>query len=137
MHFNESDPDSSTLLANSMAVANFTPNATISGDRGSVPYDRDEKVVEDTLETVLVLILQDTVQSDTQYQVSFDVVWHSLPYDYEGGRNYSYSGVLVLSTRDVLVSVTHTTSNPLTLGTLLQVQEQIFSNITVTLPEVQ
>ena len=136
MHFNESDRDASVLLSNSIAVANFTPNASISGDEGFVPYDRDEKEAEETLEPIMRLILQDMVQEDTEYQVLFDVVWHSLPYDYEGGRAYSHSGVLVLSTLDFRSSLSFITSNPFTPGTLVQAQEQIFVNITVTFPEV-
>lgn len=136
MHFNESDSSSSILLANSVPVANFTPNATISGDQGSVPYDEDEKEAEDTLETILVLTLENDVQSSTQYEVPFDAVWHSLPYGYEGGRSYSHSGVLALSTYDLRIALSHMTSNPLTPGLNLQAQEQIVANVTVTFPEV-
>lgn len=136
MHFNESDPTSSVLLVAAMALANFTPNATIDGDLGSVPYDQDEKEAEDALETILVLTLESQVHSDTEYEVPFDVIWHSLPYGYDGGRNYSYSGVLTLSTYDLRIEFSHVTSNPLTPGAILQVQEQILANITVTFPEV-
>lgn len=103
---------------------------------GTVPFERDEKETLQTLIPLLTLILEDTVVSSTQYQVPFDVTWHSLPYGYDGGRNYSHTDVLTVSTADLDISISYTTSNPLTPDTNLQVQEQIFANITITFIEV-
>jgi hypothetical protein len=137
MHFNDSQQDSSVLLVGETAVENFAANATIRGDQGSVAYGQDEKAVNDDLETRLLLIFQDTVLPDGEYQVPFDAMWHSLPYSYEGGRDYSHSGLLLVSTKNFQVSLSHVTSNPLTEGKFLQVQEQVFANITVRFPEVK
>ena len=136
LSFNENDPGSANFLINLLEVANFTTNATIIGDRGFVPYAQDEKRADDTFNTELVLVLENAVQSNTEYQVPFEVVWHSLPYDYEGGRSYSASGVMAFSTANMQMQITYETSNPLTPDNNLQTQENISVYVTVTFPEV-
>lgn len=135
LYLNESDP-TFIFSVNNIDVANFTPNATFENSMGMVPYRLDEKEVDDSVRTLLGLILTNNVESRAVYSVPFTAVWHSLPYDYEGGRAYNDAGQISFTIADLQLGITFSTSNPLTPNDELQFQEQASINITITFPEV-
>ena len=135
LYLNESDP-TFAFSVNSIDVANFTPNATFNNSMGMVPYRLDEKEVDDSVRTLLGLILTNNVKSRAVYMVPFTAVWHSLPYDYEGGRAYSDDGQISFTIADLQLGTTFSTSNPLTPDDEVQFQEQVSINVTITFPEV-
>ena len=134
--FNESDPFSTIFLYNSMPLPNFTAIASIENSTGSIPFDFDEKRVEAALIPIIFLIFTNQVRSLEVYEVYFEAEWYSLPRGYDGGRVYHHSGVIPYSIADLTFEIVQTTSNLLTPNQNLQVQEQIFANVTVTFPEV-
>ena len=130
--YNESNPDSTSFFP----VENFTVNASIVNDMGMVLFDLDEKTADISVIPKLYMNLTNEVRQSLQYEVTFEGVYHNLPYGLEGGRNYSYSGTIRYNIKTIQLEIDHTTSNVLTPGQNLQVQEKIFANVTVTFIEV-
>lgn len=124
------------LLNDVLPVANFTPSVTVNQSIETVLFDLDEKDAQDSITTLVRLILTNSIRFRTVYEVSFEVDWHSLPYSFEGGRSYHHSGVIPFSTDDLQISIEYITSNSLTPNASLQLQEYVFANVTVIFPEV-
>lgn len=120
----------------STALENFTANASIVGSTGVVPFDLDEKLARVLIIPDLTLILTNEVMSLSQYEVQFDVVWHSLPYGHEGGREYSHKGVIRYNIKTLQVEIVQRTSDVFTPNQNLQVQEKVYAIVTVTFVEV-
>ncbi len=136
-YYNESDPTSTIFFNASIPVVNFTANASIVNNNiGVVPFDLDEKQASDLIIPILSLILTNEVRSLSRYQVPFEAVWHSLPYGYEGGREYIDSGIITYDIKVLQIAIAEKTSDALTPDKDLQVQEKLFANVTVTLVEV-
>lgn len=135
-HYNGSNLASALLFINNAPLADFMAEDSIDITTGAVLFGLDEKKATDSLTPALTLIFTNNVHSRMQYNVVFDVEWHSLPYGHEGGRAYSHQGIIVFSIDDLTILMSFLTSDPLTPGSNLQVQEQIFANVTITFPEV-
>ena len=134
--YNASDSESTFFSINEIELTSFVPNASSNATIGTVSFDADEVMTEVFAVTLLNLLLVEIVRTDAEYEVPFTVVWDSLPFGLDGGRVYSLNGVLVFSTAKEEVSLSYITSNPLTPGTDLQIQEQVSANITVIFREV-
>ena len=134
--YNQSDPDSTVFFNASVPLENFTANASIVNNTGIVPFDLDEKQAGDLIIPDLTLILTNEVRSLSQYEVPFAAVWHSLPYGYEGGRGYNHSGVITYNIKTLQIRIAEETSDVLTPDQDVQVQEEIYANVTVTFSEV-
>lgn len=135
--YNASDSESTSFSIDSTELTDFVPTAASNATMGTVSFDADEILTGVLAVTLLNLILVDTVRTDTRHEVPFTVQWNSLPFDLVGGREYSLNGIVVFSTAKGEALITYVTSNPLTPGTDLQIQEQVSANITFIFREVE
>lgn len=134
--FDDSNPESIVFLNDSIALVNFTTAEAIENLTGSVPFFLEEKRVEASLTPNLTLSLTNEVRSLAVHEVCFEAEWYSLPHSHEEVRVYHHSGAIPYTITDLKINIIETTSNVLTPDQNLQVQEQIFANITVSFPEV-
>ena len=135
-YFNDSDPASAIFRYASVPIADFTTVASFLDNMGIVPFNLNEKGVLDTIEPIIYLKLTDEVRHLSPKIVSYEVRWNSLPFGYDGGREYNYSNSCTYNTRGLQLQLAALTSDILTPGLNLQVQEKVFANATVTFPEV-
>lgn len=84
----------------------------------------------------ITLTALNTVENANSYVVPHTLDWHNLPYGLEGGRYYNTSGDHSIPIKTSQLSVDFITSDGNTPGNIVQLQEQISVNVTVTLPEV-
>jgi hypothetical protein len=132
-YFNSTDPNTAIFLYGAMPLENFTVTLI---EMGTVILPVDEKEPLATIIPIIFLLLTDEVVYRETYAVSFEAVWHSLPYGHTGGRSYSSMGTITYQIRNLEIDMVQETSDVRTLNLDLQLQEIVFCNVTVTFPEV-
>lgn len=135
-YFDQSDPNAARFFYDSVLLANFVTTSSFVNSTGCVPFPIDEKEALVTIIPFASLILTDKVVYRNTYTIHYEVEWHSLPYGHVGGRSYSNMGTITYEIRNIELAIVAVTSNIYTLNRDLQLQEIIFCNVTVTLPEV-
>ena len=136
-YFNENAIDSTTFLYNEIPVSNFRPNVTINNTIGTVLFGQNELEASAFTEATIQLILTNSVRSGERYEINFEAEWNSMPYSYDGGRSYNYSGKIIVPIATIDIVFSYITSDSFTPGQNLQLQEVIFVNFTVFFPEVR
>lgn len=136
-HFNESAGTSSAqLLINNELVPDSTPVANVTSNTGTVTLYLEEMQASNFLTTVASLRLTNEVVSGATYEVPFRVSWNSLPSSLEGGRPYDHMQTFLVPVTNLDIVISYFTSDPLTPDKDLQVQEEVFLNVTVHFSEV-
>jgi len=115
----------------------YSHSSTIDTISGTVVFSTDVLPPNITLQTTITFKLTNNVYSRETYSVDHVLDWHNLPYHFTSeGRYYSTNGSQEVNIADAFFTSSYITSNEDTLGSDLQLQEHVFVNLTVTLPEV-
>lgn len=133
LFLNTSDADSVVLYENGL----IQPNSTdIDPEAGTIVFSTDELNNGQFFVAVVTFTVTNSVESAQSYDVPHLLDWHNLPYDLDGGRYYNKSGEQTITIRSSQLSMVYITSNEHTPGNVVQLQEYISVNVSITLPEV-
>ena len=113
------------------------PNSTdIDHENGTVVFRTDSLASRQVFVVVIILTVTNNVENDQSYIVPHYLDWHNLPYGLEGGRNYNVSGEQIIPIKRFQLSMAYSTSDENTPGNVVQLQEYLSVNVSVTIPEV-
>ena len=129
------------------SVANFTLlflngdtqlfNVTVNSTAGEVVFSVDELGATDTLEATTVFTLTNGVRNRQFYNLDHVLDWHNLPYELPAeGRYYTTSRTQRIFIASSRLMLDFTTSDENTLNDFVQLQEYVYMNLTIVLPEV-
>ena len=110
-------------------------SADIDDENGTIVFRTDSLASREVFVAVLILIVKNNVENAQRYSVPHYLDWHNLPYGLEGGRNYSASGEQIIPIKTFQLSMVYSTSDENTPGNMVQLQEYINVNVSVTIPE--
>ena len=130
---NPNNTDAVLLYKNGVLQSNSTD---IDHENGSVVFQTNSLAAREVFVIVLTLTVTNRVENAQSYIVPHYLDWHNLPYGLEGGRNYNASGEQTIPIKSFQLSMVYTTSDENTPNNIIQLQEYISVNISVTLPEV-
>ena len=134
LFINTSDVDAAVLLyIDGILQSNSTD---VEHENGSVVFRTDSLAPGEVLVGVVTLTVTNNVENARSYIIPHYLEWHNLPYGLEGGRTYNTSGEQTLSIKTSQLSMVYTTSDENTPGNMIQLQEYISVNVSVTIPEV-
>ena len=108
----------------------------IDHENGTVVFRTDSLASRETFIGVVMLRVRNNVMNAQNYTVPHYLDWHNLPYGLEGGRHYNTSGKQIIPIKRFQLSMAYSTSDDNTPGNMVQLQEYISVNVTVTIPEV-
>jgi hypothetical protein len=113
------------------------PNSTadIDDENGIVVFRTDSLASRQVFVPVLTLTVKNNVENAQSYTVPHYLEWYNLPYGLEGGRNYSASGEQIIPIKSFQLSMEYSTFDENTPGNMVQLQEYISVNVSVTIPE--
>lgn len=127
------DTESVRLYINGVLQEN---SSTVNPENGTILCSTNMLDPQVWLIAAITLTALNTVENANSYVVPHTLDWHNLPYGLEGGRYYNTSGDHSIPIKTSQLSVDFITSDGNTPGNIVQLQEQISVNVTVTLPEV-
>ena len=130
-YVNISDVDAVLLYKDGTVQSN-----SIDIQNGTFVFRTDSLAAFEVLVAVATLIVTNDVANAASYVVPHYLDWHNLPYGLEGGRNYNVSGEQIVPIKAFQLSMAYTTSDENTQGNMVQLQEYVSVNVTVTVPEV-
>lgn len=130
---NSNNTDAVRLFKNGILQSNSTD---IDHESGTVVFQTDSLASRQVFVAFVILMVTNSVENAQSYIVPHYLDWHNLPYGLEGGRNYSASGEQTIPIKSFQLSMVYTTSDENTPGNIIQLQEYISVNVSVTLPEV-
>ena len=110
-------------------------SADIDDENGTVVFRTDSLASREVFVAVLILTVTNNVENAQSYIIPHYLDWHNLPYGLEGGRNYSTSGEQVIPIKIFQLSMIYSTSDENTPGNVVQLQEYLNVNVSVTIPE--
>ena len=114
-----------------------TNSSTADPDSGIIVFNADMLNPREFFVVVVSLTATNSVENANSYTVPHTLDWHNLPYGLEGGRFYNATGERMVPIKTTQLSMVYTTSDENTPGDVVQVQEQISVNVSITLPEVR
>ena len=134
-YLNESNANSTLFFLNG-GTQLF--NVTVNSTAGEVVFSLDEFGATDTLEVTTVFILTNSVRNRQLYNLDHVLDWHNLPYELPAeGRYYTTSRtqLIFIASSQLVLDIT-TSADENTLNDFVQLQEYLYMNLTITLPEV-
>lgn len=133
-YVDSNDTDALRLFVN----GNLQPNSsTVDPDSGIIVFNADMLNPREFFVVVVSLTATNSVENANSYTVAHTLDWHNLPYGLEDGRFYNTTGERMVPIRTTQLLMVYTTSDENTPSDMVQVQEQISANISITLPEVR
>ena len=105
-------------------------------DTVTVAASADMLVQQDLLIIAAFLTAKTSVVNAESYTVSYNIEWHEFPYGVDGGHSYNMTGEETIQIKTSEVSIVYSTSDENTPCNIVQIQEYITMNVSVTLPEV-
>ena len=126
--------DSVRLILNGILQPN---SSTVDPDNGAVIFSTDVLEPREFLVATMSIVAKNNVENADSYTIPHTLDWSNLPYGFDGGRFYNRSGELAIPIKTTQLSKVYTTSDENTPGNIVQTQEQIGLNVSVTLPEVR
>ena len=130
---NPNNTNAVQLYINGVLQSNSTD---IDHENGTVVFRTDSLASRQVFVIVTILTVTNNVENAQSYIVPHYLDWHNLPYGLEGGRNYNVSGEQIIPIKTFQLSMAYSTSDKNTPGNMVQLQEYISVNVSVTIPEV-
>lgn len=133
-YVDSNDTDALRLFVN----GDLQPNSsTVDPDSGIIVFNTNMLNPREFFVVIVSLTATNSVKNANNYAILHTLDWHNLPYGLEGGRFYNTTGERTVTIKTTQLLMIYTTSDENTPGDMVQVQEQISINVSITLPEVR